>query len=194
MEKLTHLLTDDEKRRLKIVHLHKNEILFNEGDQCLNIGLVFRGELKIVSYLENGVEIIYNIIKEQQMFGNNLIFSSDPTFRGDVIANTESYLYLIPKERLLELLRENQEFLIGYLNAQSDFGKSLNLNIKLLTLNNAKERVLYYLKTNKDKIDFKSITDLAKQLFLTREVLSRTLHNLEREHIISIKDKTIIKI
>ena len=194
MEKLTNLLTDDEKRRLKIVHLQKNEILFSEGDQCQNIGLVFKGELKIVSYLEDGKEIVYNIMKEYQMFGNNLIFSSDPTFRGDVIANSESYLYLIPKEQLLETLRENQEFLIGYLNAQSDFGKSLNLNIKLLTLNYAKERILYFLKTNQDKIEYKSITDLAKRLFLTREVLSRTLHNLEREHVISIKDKTIIKI
>ena len=194
MEKITNLLTDDEKRRLKIVHLQKNEILFSEGDQCQNIGLVFKGELKIVSYLEDGKEIVYNIIKENQMFGNNLIFSSDPTFRGDVIANSESYLYLIPKEKLLEILRGNQEFLIGYLNAQSDFGKSLNLNIKLLTLNYAKERILYFLKTNQDKIEFKSITDLAKRLFLTREVLSRTLHNLEREHVISIKNKTIIKI
>lgn len=194
MNKLTDLLTNEEKNRLKIVHLHKNEILYSEGDQCQNIGLVFVGELKIVSYLEDGTEILYNIIKKQQMFGNNLIFSSDPTFRGDVIANEESYLYLIPRDKLLELLKENQEFLIGYLNAQSDFGKSLNLNIKLLTLNNAKERILYYLKTNQDKIEFKSITDLAKRLFLTREVLSRTLHNLEREHVISIKDKTITKI
>ena len=194
MEKLTNLLTNEEKRRLKIVHLQKNETLFFEGDICENIGLVFRGELKIVSYLEDGKEIVYNIIKENQMFGNNLIFSSDPRFRGDVIASSESYLYLIPRDKLLEILRENQEFLIGYLNAQSDFGKSLNLNIKLLTLNNAKERILYFLKTNQDKIEFKSITDLAKRLFLTREVLSRTLHNLEREHVISIKDKTIIKI
>ena len=128
------------------------------------------------------------------MFGNNLIFSSNPVYRGDVVANKESYLYLIDKEKLISLLKTNEEFLLAYLQTQSDFGKDLNLNIKLLTLNNAKERILYYLKTNDDKLVYKTITELAKRIYLTREVLSRSLHELERDHVISIKDKIITKI
>lgn len=194
MNFLLEALTKEEKARLKIVHIAKESILFSEGEICEYVGLIFRGELKIGSYLEDGKEIIYNTIKEGQMFGNNLIFSSDPTYRGDVVANKETYLYLISKEKLISLLRTNEEFLLAYLQTQSDFGKDLNLNIKLLTLNNAKERVLYFLKTNGDKIEYKTITELAKRIFLTREVLSRTLHELERDHVISIKDKVITKI
>lgn len=194
MNNLLDALTKEEKVRLKIVHITKESILFSEGEICEYVGLVFRGELKIVSYLEDGKEIIYNTIKEGQMFGNNLIFSSNPVYRGDVVANKEAYLYLISKEKLINLLKTNEEFLLAYLKTQSDFGKDLNLNIKLLTLNNAKERVLYFLKTNGDKIKYKTITELAKRIFLTREVLSRTLHELERDQIISIKDKIITKI
>lgn len=194
MNNLLDALTKEEKVRLKIVHITKESILFSEGEICEYVGLVFRGELKIVSYLEDGKEIIYNTIKEGQMFGNNLIFSSNPVYRGDVAANKETYLYLISKEKLISLLKTNEEFLLAYLQTQSDFGKDLNLNIKLLTLNNAKERVLYFLKTNGDKIKYKTITELAKRIFLTREVLSRTLHELERDQVISIKDKIITKI
>ena len=194
MNNLLDALTKEEKVRLKIVHIAKESILFSEGEICEYVGLVFRGELKIVSYLEDGKEIIYNTIKEGQMFGNNLIFSSNPVYRGDVAANKETYLYLISKEKLISLLKTNEEFLLAYLQTQSDFGKDLNLNIKLLTLNNAKERVLYFLKTNGDKIEYKTITELAKRIFLTREVLSRTLHELERDQVISIKDKVITKI
>ena len=194
MKNLLETLTKEEKLKLKIVHLTKDAILFSEGEICEYVGLVFRGELKIVSYLEDGKEIIYNIVKEKQMFGNNLIFSSNPVYRGDVVANKESYLYLIEKEKLISLLKSNEEFLMAYLQTQSDFGKDLNLNIKLLTLNNAKERILYYLKTNGDKLEYKTITELAKRIYLTREVLSRTLHELERNHVISIKDKIITKI
>lgn len=194
MNNLLDALTKEEKVRLKIVHIAKESILFSEGEICEYVGLVFRGELKIVSYLEDGKEIIYNTIKEGQMFGNNLIFSSNPVYRGDVAANKETYLYLISKEKLISLLKTNEEFLLAYLQTQSDFGKDLNLNIKLLTLNNAKERVLYFLKTKGDKIEYKTITELAKRIFLTREVLSRTLHELERDQVISIKDKVITKI
>lgn len=194
MNNLLEALTKEEKLKLKIVHVNKDKILFSEGDICEYVGLVFRGELKIVSFLEDGKEIVYNIIKEKQMFGNNLIFSSNPVYRGDVVANKESYLYLIDKEKLISLLKTNEEFLLSYLQTQSNFGKDLNLNIKLLTLNNAKERILYYLKTNGDKLEYKTITELAKRIYLTREVLSRTLHELERDHVISIKDKIITKI
>ena len=193
MNNLLESLTKEEKMRLKIVHVNKGAILFSEGDICEYVGLVFRGELKIVSYLEDGKEIIYNIIGEKMMFGNNLIFSSNPVYKGDVVANKETYLYLIPKEKLISLLQTNEQFLVAYLETQSNFGMGLNMNIKLLTLNNAKDRVLYILKTNNDKLEYKSITDLAKRMFLTREVLSRSMHELERNGVISIKDKTIIK-
>lgn len=194
MKNILDSLTKEEKGRLKIVHLNKGEILFSEGEVCKNIGIVFVGELKIASYLEDGHEIVYNVIKKGMMFGNNLIFSSEPVYRGDVIANENSYLYILSKDQLLNLLKTNDDFLIAFLNAQSEFGKGLNLSIKLLTFNNAQERILYYLQINKDIVTYKSITELAKTLYLSREVLSRTLHKMERDQIIRLEDKKIIKI
>ena len=174
-----------------MVAVKKGESLFLEDDLCAQIGIVIKGEIRIISYLKDGKEIVYNVLDEGGVFGNNLIFSSNPSFRGDVIAYKDSAVYLINKETLIELLQTNEEFLIAYLNLQSDFGKSLNLKIKLLTFNNAEDRFMYYMQINKNQIRYKTISDLAKTLFLSREVLSRLIHKLEKNGQIKISDKTI---
>ena len=182
------------KQSLKLKTFQKGEVLFYEGDLCESIGVVKNGELKISSYLENGHEVIYNIIEKGQMFGNNLLFSSEPHYRGDVVSTKDSEIYIIDKETLLGYLKENTDFLIAYLNAQSDFGKQLNLNIKLLTLKTAEERILYYLSINKNKIAYKSVSELANKLYLTRESTSRELHRLAKLKIIEIQSKAIVKL
>lgn len=191
MKNILKTLTNEEKEYIKMVAVKKGESLFLEDDLCTQIGIVIKGEIRIVSYLKDGKEIVYNVLDEGGVFGNNLIFSSNPFFRGDVIAYKDSAVYLINKETLIELLQTNEEFLIAYLNMQSDFGKSLNLKIKLLTFNNAEDRFMYYMQINKNQIRYKTISDLAKALFLSREVLSRLIHKLEKNGQIKISDKTI---
>ena len=55
---LLNALKEEEKKYLKNVILEKNEILFRENELCENIGIVISGEIRIISYLESGKEII----------------------------------------------------------------------------------------------------------------------------------------
>ena len=122
-----------------------------ENDTCKSVGIVKTGEISIKSYFANGKEVTYNTLKEGQMFGNNLIFSSTPRYRGDVIAQKESEIWFIRKDNLLKLLKLDETFLLEYLTQQSDFSKTLNLKIKLLTISAAEDRLVYYLTFNKNK-------------------------------------------
>ena len=167
------------------------ETLFIENDVCLCVGLVKSGEISIKSFFADGKEVVYNTLTSGQLFGNNLIFSSKPYYRGDVVANKDSEIIFIDKESLLSLLQKDKEFLLGYLTEQSDFSKTLNLKIKLLTISSAEDRLLYYLTFNNNKIVYKTITKLANELFLTRESLSRTIRKLREKHKIKIDAKTI---
>lgn len=160
--------------------------IFLENDICQSVGIVKSGEISIKSYFANGKEVTYNVLLEGQMFGNNLIFSSNPRYRGDVISQKESEIWFLSKENLLKIIKEDEEFLVLYLTQQSDFSKTLNLKIKLLTISGAEDRLLYYLTFNKNKIIYKSVTKLADELYLTRESLSRTITKL-------VKYKKIIK-
>lgn len=190
MEKIIKLIKNSGVKYLEL-DVKNRETLFFEGAECQKIGIVISGRLSIVSYYSDGKEVIYNILEKGKMFGNNLIFSSEPFYRGDVVADEESKVLLIDKEEFLKAISSNQEILELFLREQSDFSKSLNLKIKLLTIDSAKERILYYLTINKNVINYKSITKLAKTLYLSREVVSRTIYKLEKEGLIEIKDKRI---
>ena len=169
----------------------KGETIFYENDVCLKIGIVISGEISIKSYFSDGKEVIYNTLSKGQMFGNNLIFSSNPYYRGDVVCEQNAEISFLSKESLIRVLRNDEDFLIEYLNEQSDFSKTLNFKIKLLTISSASDRLLYYLTFNKNKITYKSITKLANELYLTRESLSRTIKKLKENKIIKAHSKTI---
>lgn len=155
-----------------------NETIFFENDTCHSVGIVKNGEISIKSYFSSGKEVTYNVLREGQMFGNNLVFSTTPRYRGDVLSQKESEIWFISKENLLKMLKEDDEFLVLYLTQQSDFSKTLNFKIKLLTISGAEDRLTYYLTFNKRKVSYKSITKLAEELYLTRESLSRTISKM----------------
>ena len=190
MNNIVHLISKyasliEEKR------FRTGETLFLENDVCRSVGIIKSGEISIKSYFSNGKEVTYNVLGQGQMFGNNLIFSSKPQYRGDVIANKDSEVYFISKENLLKMLKEDDKFLLAYLTQQSDFSKTLNFKIKLLTISSAEDRFIYYLTFNKNKVAYKSITKLANELYLTRESLSRTIKKLRDKKIILVDRKTI---
>lgn len=187
-------LTKEEKNLLYIKTLNKGEFLFREGELCTSIAIVVSGEVKISSMNYAGSEIIFNILEKGEMFGNNLIFSDNSAYKGDVIALKDSIIVLIKKENLELLLQSNKNFLLTYLNIQSNFGKKLNSTIKMLSLSSAEERFLYYLHENNESILYHTITELADILHLKRETLSRTLTKLEKENVIKRSLHQIIKI
>lgn len=193
MSNIIETLTTKELGKLKFIKLSKEQTLFNENDVCEYVGVVLKGLISISSFSFKGNEIIYNQLVEGDLFGNNLIFSDDPIYKGNVIAKSKSQVALISKENLIFLMQTNKEFLVQFLNKQSNFGKALNSKIKLLSFDGAEERLQYYLFINKNKIRFSTVTALANELQIKRETLSRLLSKLIKEGKI-IKDKNYIKL
>ena len=158
----------------------KNEIIFQEDEKCFYVCVVKKGEVSISTYSLSGQEIIYNEIEEGGIFGNNLVYSDSPFYRGHVVAKKDTELLLFSKEAFLRVLQNNKEFLSAYLSLEANFAKKLNGQIKLLSLSSAEERFMYFLK-NQKSIKFKSISSLAATLFLSREVVSRLISKLVKE-------------
>ena len=188
---ILELLKNDEKHLVQYLHLPEDTVLFREDDRCESIGIVITGEVSIRSYLPDGSIVTYNTLKDDEIFGNNLVFSSEPFYKGDIIAQKDTDAALIRKEDLLYLLTHNEAFLLEYMRIQSNFGKSLNNRIRLLSMSSAEERFFFHLHENHNQLTFRSISDLAGILYLERETLSRLLSRLEKEHKIIRSGKTI---
>ena len=192
---LLNVLSKEEHKLVKGYQVAKNSVIYHEGDTCENVGVIISGKIDIVSYSFEGKELLLNSLKAGDIFGNNLLFSSEPIYRGDVIAKEKSVIAFISKNNLTFLLQNNKEFLNLYLKAQSDKAKALTARIQLLSLVNAEERLFYYASKNDNVIVFKNVTTLAATIGVQRETLSRLLTSLIKRHLIK-KEKgkiTVLK-
>ena len=162
-----------------------------EDSLCTKVRLVKSGHIRISSITSNGQEIIYKDLYENDLFGNNLIFSNNPYYRGDVIAIENSELYEFSGEEFLSLLNSNKEFLKEFLHYQSEDSKKLNQTIKILSIPTSDEKLFYLLQINRGEIKIKSITDLSKKLNLTREATSRMVNRLIKDNKIEITSNVI---
>ena len=189
--KILDTLKPAQQKLLNMRSLKKGTVLFHENDKCESIGIVINGQISIVSYLIDGKEIVYNQITNNGIFGNNLVFSSEPYYKGNIIIDVDSEIAFINKKDLVKLLSDNDLFLTEYLKIQSDFGKTLNNKIKLLSIDSAEERFYFYMHEHSNAIKYSSISDLAKKLYLKRETLSRLISKLLKQKKIK-KDKEYI--
>ena len=192
---LLNVLSKKEHQMVKGYQIAKGNVVYHEGDVCESIGIVISGKIEIVSYSFEGKELLINSLKPGEIFGNNLLFSSSPVYRGDVVAKEKSVVAFINKENLIYLLQNNAEFLDLYLKAQSDKAKTLTARIQLLSFPNAEERLFYYASKNNGVITFRNVTTLAATIGVQRETLSRLLTNLIERHLIK-KEKgkiTVLK-
>ena len=188
-----NLLTPEEKEKLKTIEAQKDQLLFHEDESCEYAGIVVSGQISIKSYNLNGKEVVYNTIKKDGIFGNNLLFSTDSRYKGDVIAIEDSIVALMDKNTLLRTLQENSSFLEYYLKIQADSLKNYNFKVKLFSFDSSRERFMYYLNYHQGIIHFDSVSSLANELSLTRENVSRLLASLVKEEII-IKEKQLVKL
>ena len=181
---LLNVLSKKEHQLVKGYQIAKGNIIYHEGDVCESIGIIISGKIDIVTYSFDGKELLINSLKSGEIFGNNLLFSSSPIYRGNVIAKEKAVVAFINKENLITLLQNNPEFLNLYLQAQSDKAKALTARIQLLSFPNAEERLFYYASKNNGVITFKNVTTLAATIGVQRETLSRLLTSLIERHLI----------
>ena len=181
---ILNVLSKKEHQLVKGYQIAKGNVIYHEGDICESIGIIISGKIDIVTYSFDGKELLINSLKSGEIFGNNLLFSSSPIYRGNVIAKEKAVVAFINKENLVALLQNNSEFLNLYLQAQSDKAKALTARIQLLSFPNAEERLFFYASKNDGVITFKNVTTLAATIGVQRETLSRLLTNLIERHLI----------
>lgn len=194
IKQLIDTLTVDDLTQLSIIEFYKGQILFKKDQICEEIVIIVNGEIQMVNFDINGNEQIFNYLYSPSIFGNNLIFSTSNRYLSNIIATKKGKGYIIKKDNLLKILRKNEDFLTVYLRILADKTINITQKMKILSIQNAKDRLLSYLifiSKNKDVIKITSITNLAKEICLTRETTSRLLYSLIREGILTYKDKCI---
>ena len=176
------------EKNFKIVNYPENSLIFHEGDECFDLGIILKGQVVISTLTTLEKEYIINILNKNDIFGDVLLFSDTTLYLGDGITKKESTILYINKDLLLDMFK-NDSFLSNYLSLIAKKNIDLRNRLKLLSHKNIEERILFYLSSESKrlkskKIPIKSKESLALLLNIPRPSLSRELRKLKEKQIV----------
>ena len=140
---------DKYKSRLITKKYQKDSLVFSEGETCNSIGIIISGQLKI-STLSQTNEYTINILNDNDIFGDTLIFTKDKEYLGDGITTKDTTILFIERDVLLELFKE-QTFLLNFLELNAEKNAYVRNQLKLYSQKSISDRIMFYLN-NESKI------------------------------------------
>ena len=172
----------------KIISYNNEDMIFNEGTLCNHISFILEGKLSIRTYSVNGKEEIINTLSCGDIFGDIICFSENRNYIGHVIAEKNTIIAHITRENWLIVLNSNPSILLHFIESITNKTYKTKLENKILVHKNVEDRIYYFLNTQinnqKNIVDIKTVTDLAKKLNLPRPSVSRSLTSMEEKGLI----------
>jgi len=182
------------------ITLAKDQFVFHKGDICKGFYITVKGNIKISFLSMEGKEHVARIVGPGQTFAEAVAFLKKPS-PATVQAMTPAKVLLLPREVIIKCINENPACACSMLAGLSRRLHLLLAQLESVTLNSSQQRVvgflLQHLQTDTDDINETQITlqanksTIASLLNLTPETLSRILHHLSKEELISVHGKTI---
>lgn len=165
----------------KTIKSYKNsEIIFFEDQPCEYVSIILKGSIYMTS-MYNDREIKFNFLRNNSMFGHNLIFNQNVKYKAHIIAVGNTKILHLNKDEFLKSL-QNPDILEDYLKYMSWFTINDKENIKILKIQKLEDRIFYILNTNNKVFRFKNITQFSVMLGVSRETLSREITKLISEN------------
>jgi len=188
----------------ELVRASKTQVLFRKDDNLTKQGafasyvlFIIRGLAK--QYLESDSIRNYNlrIIKPGEFVGLSAVFSKN-TFNYSSIAITDCQVFLIEKEAIAKVVKQNGMFaytiIKRYCEQNADlFNAVKNLNYK--QMNGRLADTLLYLENlkseNSEIFQLLSRKDLAEFAGISTESTVKLLKNFEKDGLIELKEKDV---
>lgn len=171
----------------------RGEVLFWEGDPCAGLHIIQEGSVKLYRLSPQGRQYIVRVLQE----GDTC--NEVPTFDGgtnpvNVESLEKSKVWVIDDEILRSLVRAHPDFGLKVL---SNFGKNLRGLVRMVSemafyqVTNRLARLISELPPDEESRPPLTQEQLAAQLGTVREVVARSLKELERSGAIRIEDRRI---
>lgn len=192
----------DNETRLLTEHSHTrsypaNTILINEGDQTDCLYVILEGEVRVYASDENGKEVILNMLRAGQCFGELALVDDEPR-SASVITMTPIKVIVISKSDFKDCLSRNSDMAFSMIRSLSRQVRSLTDSVKSLALLDVYGRVAHTLLELSKEQEGKRVIeqklthqDIANMVGASREMVSRILKDLTTGGYISVNKKNI---
>lgn len=184
----------------QLIQLNAGDVLFSHGQPAEHFYWLSSGLIKLGRMSPNGEEMIVELISPEQTFAEAIMFMDNHgNFPVSAHAVEASTVLQIENKALINQLRNSVESCFRMMATMSRRLHQQINEIDRLTLQNAYERVSYYLLEHAISINEVSQVELkiakhmlASRLAIKPETLSRIFARLTREDVIEVHGTTII--
>lgn len=175
-------------------HLSKGQILFHRGEEPKIIYVVKSGQIRLLHYTANGQSISHYTVQEGEICAEVVLFLD--AYTCSAIAEEPTQVLAFPKQIFLAALRQDPDFAIKFIMQISYRLHTTKTIVELRSIRSAQERVLHYLRLitppEKNTVVLEQpLKDIAADLSISPEVLSRALTQLESDGTIARQRRRI---
>ncbi len=162
----------------KIIDFQKGNILFLKGDRVRYFTALLSGQLKIYKSNSKGDEVLIHRFSYPTSIAE-MPFFEDLPYPASCVAEAESQVILIDGEEFRNFLEQHPKLLYKFISSLSKKIRVLEDRIETLSILSAKERVEKFIESDKNRFLSMKKIDIAEELNITPEHLSRVLRGLK---------------
>jgi len=175
----------------------KEDVIYFEKDKGKNVYLVSGGKVKLTKYDKNGNEIIRQIIKKGELFGENLLLGESVRDEFAISCSDKTRICSISIETLQQLMREDKDFSIIMYKCIAFRIKKISRRLELLIGKDVTTRVAAFIYDMYQESDEANIyntftqKEMAALLATSRKSVVWVFNNLKEKGIIDYNRKEI---
>jgi CRP/FNR family transcriptional regulator, dissimilatory nitrate respiration regulator len=188
-------LPEDLLRQISRRSLGRKEYLFLDGDPADYIYYIESGVVRLLHYTESGQTVNHYTLMSGDFLAEVLVVSDKCLCTAIVEEPTQALV--IPKKAFVNTLSQNPPLMLAFLGEVAYRLHMTKMMMQIRSIRSASERVLNYLRIIVPKgantiILDRPLKEIAYNLDLTPESLSRSLTQLQEDGIISREPGRII--
>lgn len=184
-----------------VPHLHPHSLdtsenLFSQEERAEDFYIVISGVIKLFRVSSRGGEKIMRLVRSGQSFAESILFSDPPRYPVHAQAAERSELVAVEREAYLRILRQSFETCRAVMAQMTERIHAHWNEIEALSLHGAVPRVARYLMIQMTEASRVVLlpapkTQIAAQLGLAPETLSRALRTLSERGLIEVDGPSI---
>ncbi|GAB4471679.1 MAG: Crp/Fnr family transcriptional regulator [Elainellaceae cyanobacterium] len=174
--------------------LETGQILFDQGEPAKAVYILESGCIQLLNYTEEGLQINHYSVRPGESFAEVALFHE--RYVCTAIACRPSRILVLPKSAFLKALKTYPDLAETFMAQLAKRLHESKVLLELRSIRSARRRVLHYLQLNvqPDGITVNldvPLKDIADDLGLTPEALSRALKQLHKEGIIARRKQKV---
>ena len=181
---------------------HKNEVLYVPDKENRNVYFVKKGYVKLGSYDEDGNEIILDILKKEDIFGEISFGQGQKNEEFAIAMTDDTVLCNFDINRLEEMFQRRPDLAIRYTKKIGEQQMSISRRFSKILFRDARQRLVEFFRDQVSESGIKEMENITLPNYLThsdlgglnglaRQTVTSLLNQFKEENLVLVDRKTI---